>query len=293
MADNPADVAANYGYSMAFFNSDPELKRLLHDAVYGNGKEPGNWTPAKFVAKLQATRWFKKNGEAARQTYALKTSDPATYNQRLASARQQIAQVAWGMGAPVPGAAMAKLSEHALALGWTDDQIKAAVAPYIRADANGLYRSGAAAAQMQIRDVASDYGYSLSTAQSGSWIKAMAQGQMTIEQVKQNIMADAISRFPALKDRINTGETLEQIAAPYKDSYSKILETNPETINLRDPLIQKALSTKDAKGRPTTQTIWQFEEGLKKDPRWLKTNNARDELVGNTRKVLQDFGLAV
>lgn len=282
---NASDVAAQYGYSVAFFNSDPELKRLLDQAV------KGNWNPSQFVAKLQATKWFKTKGEAARQMFALKTSDPATFNQRVATARQQIASVAWQLGAPVPGGAMAKLAEQALTLGWNDEQIKAAVSPYIKAGKDGLYKSGAAAAQMQLRELASDYGYSLSPKQSGEWIKGIVTGQTSIEQVKQTIIANTMSKFPGLKDRLGTGETLEQIAAPYKDSYSKLLEVNPETITLRDPMITRALASKDKDGKPTTATIWQFEENLKKDKRWLSTNNARDELVGNTRKVLQDFGL--
>lgn len=282
-----ADTAANFGYSMAFFQSDPELKSLLDQAV------KGNWVPQQFVAKLQNTRWFKRNGEAARQMYALRTSDPATFNQRVGTAREHIASIAHEMGSPVPGAAMATLSEQALAFGWNDDQIKRAVAGYLKADSNGIYRSGAATAQMQIRQIASDYGYSLSTAQSGAWVKGMVTGTVTPEQVKQQIMAISASKYPGLADRINAGETLEQIAAPYKDSYSKILEVPSTTVNLRDPMIQKALQARGKDGKPTTQTVWQFEDDLRKDPRWLKTDNAREQLVGNTRKVLSDFGLVV
>lgn len=282
---NAADTAANFGYSVAFFNSDPELKNLLNQAV------KGNWTPQQFVAKLQNTKWFKKNGEAARQTIALRTSDPATYKQRLNSARQQIAQVAWSMGAPVPGAAMAQLAEHALTLGWTEDQIRNAVSGYLKPDKSGLYSGGAGAAQMQIREVASDYGYSLSPAQSGKWVKGMVSGTVTIEQVKQQIMAYAASKYPGLADRINAGETLEQIAAPYKDSYSKILEVPSTAVNLRDPAIQKALQAKDAKGKPTTQSVWEFEQTLRNDPRWLKTNNAQDQIMQTGHQILQQFGL--
>ena len=286
-AQDVADTAASFGYSVAFFNSDPELKALLNKAV------SGNWTPQQFVAKLQATKWFKTHGEAARQTIALRTSDPATYKQRLTAASTQVGQVATRLGAVLPYGVNTQISKMALELGWSEDQIRNALSKYVTANKDGLYSGNAAQAQLQIRELASDYGYSLSTAQSGNWVKGMVMGSVTIEQVKQQIMQDAMSRFPALKDRLAAGETLEQIAAPYKDSYSKILEVNPETIALRDPLLQRALSTKDKKGKPAVATVWQFEEDLRKDPRWLQTNNARDQLVGNTRKVLSDMGLVV
>ena len=282
-----ADTAANFGYSMAFFQSDPELKALLNSAV------KGNWTPQQFVAKLQNTRWFKTKGEAARQMYALKTSDPATFNQRVASARQQIASVANQMVAAVPGGVMAKLSEQALALGWNDDQIHMAVRGYIKPTADGTYRSNAGAYQEQIKEMAADYGFNVSDSTMGSWVRGMVLGQTSIEQLKQRVISNTISKYPGLAERLQSGETLEQIASPYKDSYSKILEVPSTAINLSDPAIQQALSARTKDGKPTTKTVWQFESDLKSDPRWLKTNNARDQLVGNTRKVLQDFGLMV
>ena len=280
-----SETAANLGYSMAFFNSNPELKKLLDQAV------SGNWTPGQFVAKLQNTNWFKKNGEAARQIYALKTSDPATYNQRLDSAMRQVREIAYRVGAGLESGRAADLAEKALAFGWTEDQIKYAMRDFTTAGEKGLYRGGAAAVQMQLREMVSAYGYSPNAEQMGRWIKDITQGAANIEQIRQAVMQTTASKFPGLKDRIMSGETLEEIAAPYKDSYSRILEVNPKTINLRDPEITKALQSKDKDGKPTTKTVYQFEEDLRKDPRWLKTNNARDTLVGNTRKLLADFGL--
>lgn len=282
-----SETAANYGYSVAFFNSDPELKSLLNKAV------SGNWTPAQFVAKLQATKWFRTHGEAARQLYALKTSDPATWNQRVRTARDQVLTLARQLGAGLSSANIKQIAEQALGLGWSDDQIKNALNKFITVQKDGTFRGNAATVQQQILQLSQDYGYDPQTKTMGEWVRGIMSGAMSVDQVKNALINHAASKYPPLKDRLLAGETLDQIAAPYKDSYSKILEVNPQTISIDDPMLQKALSTKDAKGRPTTQTIWQFESDLKKDRRWLSTNNARDQLVGNTHKLLQDFGLTV
>lgn len=282
-----ADTAANLGYSMAFFNSDKELKDLLNQAV------KGNWTPAKFVAKLQSTKWFKKNGEAARQMYALKTSDPATYKQRYDSAVRQVTEIAYRVGGSLEGGIANKLAETALTLGWTDDQIKRAMEQYIKPGKDGLFKGGAGGVQMQLRELVSAYGYSPTELQMGNWTRNIVQGRTNIEQVRQILMNQASSKFPALRERLQTGETLEDIVAPYKDSYSRVLEQNPKNISVRDPMIEKALGAKGKDGKPSAMSIWEFESELKKDKRWLSTNNAREQLVGNTRKVLQDFGLVV
>ncbi|KJK11411.1 hypothetical protein, partial [Pseudomonas sp. 2(2015)] len=68
-------------------------------------------------------------------------------------------------------------------------------------------------------------------------------------------------------------------------------EVNGENISLDDPLIQRALQSKDSKGRPTTQTVYDFENTLRKDPRWAKTDNARDQMSSVASSVLKTFGL--
>lgn len=283
------DVAAQYGYSVAFFNSDPELKGLLNQAV------TGNWTPAQFVAKLQATKWFKTNGEAARQIFALKTSDPATYNQRLQSAIQQVRDQAWQLGATstIKPADLKRFAENALAFGWSESQIKQALLPFVKPVAGqGTFQGAAADVQSKVNDLLVAYGKAPTGKDVNYWVGRIIAGGDPGE-LKLALIQEASSRYPGLRERLQGGETLEDIAAPYRDSYSRILEIPAESVSVQDALIQKAFGAKDAKGKPTTKTIWQFEQELRDDPRWLKTKNAQDELVGNTRKVLQDFGLVV
>ena len=283
---NAADTAANFGYSVAFFNSDPELKNLLNQAV------KGNWTPQQFVAKLQNTKWFKKNGEAARQVIALKTSDPATYKQRLNTAMGQVTDLAAQVGSIAPRGTLSKLAENALMFGWSEAQIKDALASTIKTTKGGFFHGAAAAAQEQIKEIAGNYGYSLSSvSQMTNWVRNVALGNIPIDDVKQQIVMATASKYPALKERLLSGETLDGIVAPYKDSYSKILEVPSTNVKLSDPLIQSAISGKDAKGKPAAKSVWEFEQALRNDPRWLKTNNAQDQIMQTGHQILQQFGL--
>ena len=93
---------------------------------------------------------------------------------------------------------------------------------------------------------------------------------------KNYIQSLAASKYVALKDRIMAGESVRQIADPYMQSYAKLLEVDRENVKLDDPLIQRALQARDAKGKPTTQTVYDFEQTLRNDARWRKTDNARD-----------------
>ena len=48
---NQTQMAANYGFALAFLNSDKELKALFSQAV------KKGWEPQMFVARLRATKW--------------------------------------------------------------------------------------------------------------------------------------------------------------------------------------------------------------------------------------------
>lgn len=283
MPENAADVAANLGYSMAFFNSNPELKALLNKAVQGN------WTPAKFVAQLQGTTWFKKNGEAARQVWALRTSDPATYNQRLSTTRSQVASMAAQIGANINTAQIGALSANALAWGWSEQQIKDALWPsvYKNKQATGQ----AAANKAQISQAAANYGLNISDAQMGTWLRGLTVGSASMEAIQNSMMTQTISRYPALGERLKAGETLRDIAAPYLDTYSQVLEIPGDNLKLDDPMLKRAFAAKGQDGKPAMQSIWEFEANLKKDPRWMKTKNAQEAGMAMAHKVLQDFGL--
>ena len=74
-------------------------------------------------------------------------------------------------------------------------------------------------------------------------------------------------------------------------SLSKLLELHPPRIDLFDHLNIGALNNKNDNGVSGVKPIWQFENELRKDPRWFKTNNAREGLMTVAHKVAQDLGV--
>ena len=280
-----SDVAASFGYTLAFFNADPELKRLLAQATTGAG-----WTEDRFIASLRNTRWFRTHGESYRKWAALKASDPASLAQQMASASARIQQLGATVGIPrfSPGN-LRSMAERSLQFGWTDEQAKAALFGFVHTDR--VLAGGGATAQRYVDETLAQFGVAISATERGALVKGLILGTASQDQVRARAVGLAASKYPGLADRLKAGETLEGIADPYRQSYGTVLEVNPQTIALTDAKIQKALTSKDAAGKPTTQTIWQFEQDLRKDPRWLATKNAQDSLVGTTKSVLQSFGL--
>jgi hypothetical protein len=119
----------------------------------------------------------------------------------------------------------------------------------------------------------------------------IAENKSTADDWKRTINDVAKSKYSAFADQIDAGQTVKQVASPYINSMSQILELPPESIALTDPTINKALTNLTTDSKPALQPLWQFETSLRKDPRWASTKNARDAADSATRQILSDFGL--
>lgn len=281
----PAGRAAGYGWSLAVINSNPDLKRLFAEAT------AADWTPDHFVAMVRGTNWFKKNSDAVRQATILKRADPATYRSRLQTASAHMTTMANQMGATMTPGNIAKFANDVVAFGWSDEQVKLLMIKYVRAGKAGVYAGGAGAAQAVVNQIAGDYGGVPTPGQMAMYVRGIVTGRLNAENVRSVFSKAAESRYPALAVRFRAGETLKEIASPYLQSYAKTLEVPQSTIALTDPKVQAALMAKDAKNKPVVRSIWEFEQDLRKDPRYMKTQQAQDQGMTMARQVLKDFGV--
>ena len=280
-----AGRAAMYGWSKAVIDSNPELKSIFAQA------SAGNWTVDRFIAQVRDTKWFKTHSDTARQAIILAKADPATYNQRLSQAAAQATSMAGQMGAVLDPAHLHQISAEAVLYGWTTDQLKQTMAKFITANRGGQFTGGAAAYQEQYNQLAGQYGINVSAPTMANLVRQSVMGTNSPEQVRNYFVTLASSKYPSLAARLKAGETLQQIAEPYMQSYAQTLEVNPNAIKLSDPIIQQALAYKDKTGQPVTKTVWQFEQDLRQDPRYMKTQQAQDSAMKMAHQVLSDWGV--
>lgn len=281
---NKKELAARYGWSMTLLNSSPELKKLFSRAV------KGTWTPEKFVAELRSTKWYKRNGETARQVITLQTTDPGTYRERLRTRMADIRAAAVEVGAGLSTDRLRDVAMDSMMLGWDDTQIRFHLGDYVKRTKDGHMSGAAAAADMEIEQYARAMGLTPGKAQRTEWASDIAIGRRDLDSVKAHLMEQAENRYPQFAARFRDGVTLADIAEPYKQSMAQILELNPNQISLSDRTIQRGLSTRTDKGEPAAQPIWKFEDQLRADPRWRKTDNAKEQADSLTKKLLTDFG---
>jgi hypothetical protein len=154
------------------------------------------------------------------------------------------------------------------------------------------FAKGSAAEQLNtLKEFAGSFGMQYDEGWYNTAATNVLTGKDDIETYKQYVKEQAKSKFPTLSAQLDQGFTVRQLASPYLQTMSNILEIDPNTIGLNDVYVNQALTGLNDKGEPSTKPLWQFEQDLRKDPRWNYTKNAQDSLMGTARKVLQDFGL--
>lgn len=194
------------------------------------------------------------------------------------------------MGAQLSAGSLNRIADNFLKFGWNDNQLRDTLAGAVKPGAFGTFGGDAASNVDHLKSVARSYGVRISDKTLSSWAVRIAAGE-SIEGFDEYIKNMAKSAFPALQAQIDQGQTVEEIADPYRQQMASILELNPESIDLFDPTIQKALQYRDSAGNPGLKPLWQSEQDLRKDPRWLMTDNARESLMGTTHSVLSTLGL--
>lgn len=281
------ELAQQYGLTSSLINAYPELKGLFDQAV----KE--TWTPDKFQAKFRNSNFYKSMSDTQRKSLVMSYTDPATYGQLWHTTQEHIRGLMGDLGADTNNwdqinAAAGKVIME----GWNDDMARDYLGQFVVFGSGGLAGGKAGAAQTELNA----YAYSMGVQNSDSWIQEairnIVRGKGSMQQYKNDLMTQAIATFPGYEKQLRAGSTMSDIASPYVQSMSQILEIPSGSVNLFDNTVRNALSWKDPAGAVGAKPIWQFQNDLRQDERWKKTQNAQDAAMGTAHKVLQDFGMA-
>ncbi|MFF9268621.1 hypothetical protein [Streptomyces rochei] len=283
------ELAEQYGLTSALINSSKELKSLFNQAV------SGQWSAAKFQAKLKNSNWWKKQPSSLRKYLTQKYTDPATWKQGQGAAEAKFNNMAIQVGlsnqivkGKGPTSLLKKVMYWSTALGWTDARIKNYLGQFATTHGGQMWGEAGEAF-----DKLHEFAYLNGMRYSQDWYKKQAQGivagRTTIERAEAYIRSQASARYATFAEQIRAGQNVLDLAAPYIKSMSTILELPETDIDLFTKHIQNAMSGKEA---GFTYPLWKFENDLRADPLWRKTNNARESMMTVAHQVAKDFGLA-
>lgn len=278
------ELASEYGLTSALINSSSELKKLFSQAV------AGSWSADLFQAKLKNTSWWSTQSDTLRQYLTDKYTDPATWKQKNANELATVKAMAVKVGL-VNGTwtnTLNKMVYNSLALGWSDDQITNYLGGLVNSHDGEMFgQAGDNFDQMKT------LAYNLGVSHSLEWFRDRTQevtgGRSTMEAVEGSLRNSAAAKYSTFATAIKAGQNTMDLAAPYIQSVAKVLEVPQTAIGMDNSHVLKAM-TSNVNGQ--AMSIWQFENSLRQDPTWRKTQNAQDSIMQNAHQVLQNFGFA-
>ena len=279
------ELAEQYGFVESLLNSNKELKALFNRAV------SGGWTPGKFQAELRDTKWWKTLNKSQREFLVTQYGDPATAKQKLEQNKIKLQQLGGQMGVKLDDKGWKDLAYQYTYNGWTDQQLRYQLGR--RLNLSGTQRFGEAG---EIQDKLSEYAYNMGVPTSDSWMdaaaKAIVSGQGTQQDYESKLREIAKSTYSFWAKQIDGGQSVSDLASPYTQTMSQLLELPQGSVNLFDPTIKLALQNRDNNGKSIVKPLWEFENEIRNDPRWKKTNNAQNSIMQVAHQVLSDFGVA-
>jgi len=285
-ADSMQTLAVEYGYAYAFFNSDPELRSLLQQAW------AGKWSPQKFQAKFMTTNWYRTREASMRQWQDLKARDPAEAQNKIAESKAWLSDQFTQLGINLDDASLTSLATDRLSQSWSDAQTQDIIASYIH------YQSGhtggtVAAIDARINNLAFNYGVDVSDSQKQDWISGIVSQKYNEDNLEDYLRDMAKSKYGGMTAYLDAGMNVRQIAAPYVQEFARLMEVNPDTVDLNDPLLARALQGQmdPSTGKPVMMTVQQTQRAIKQDQRWLYTSNAKRDMTDLGIGILKDMGI--
>lgn len=286
----------DYGFVALLARSVPEVGSLMQQAV------AGQWTSAKFQMELANTNWWKVTPAATRSWVATQVGDPATAGRELQTGSDEIGAMAAKLGySGVDPARLKTLWLNAKLAGYDANLTQA----YVLNDlslwgGSSQTPTGGEVGQrvQEARALAAAYGYNpgdleqqvQGVARKG--ITSLQDRTVGLAEWRDKLSKYAAAKFAPFADRIQAGETVQDIAQPYIDTYAQVLELNANDIGLDDPLVQRWMQGQSEAGKPPAAVpVWKAQQELRQDTRWRTTSNARETAAKAATQLGKMFGV--
>ncbi len=248
---------------------------------------------SRIAAIFKGTKWWQDHSAAQRQFATLKYDDPAEFRRQLDQQRDDIHTLSQQLGVQLDSHQLDRLAHISLRNGFDSQELQRAIAHRLDYEKGDALKGQAGVDLAGLQKLAADYGVRVGHGQLEDMLQRMIANNLTPEAMVEYFKQQALSSFPHLEKQIKSGFTVADIADPYRRAMAQLLEIDPNGITTRDNTIMKALQMQDGKGGFQLMPEWQFEQMLRQDKRWLKTNNARESLLDVGHTLLRNFGLAV
>lgn len=125
--------------------------------------------------------------------------------------------------------------------------------------------------------------------------KQIAKGEITNDDFRSTIAQKAALNYPQYAERLkqNPGSTIRDLASPYISLMSKELELDPNTIELDNIELDRALRPDGTAGKLPSMSLADFRIKLRNTPQWENTTAANESARTAATAIGRAFGYGV
>jgi hypothetical protein len=277
-------LGRDYKYAARLLDSNPEIAEIFKDAVK-NG-----WEPTRFEAAVKNSGWYGDiGGEYARKAWFSKTLGGPDWDDQLNQARDSIQRVATQMGVQLSPEEIGSFAERYIFEGWFESSRQG-----LMADALASKAQADAGGNVKVRDelatIARENGVKVNDQWYNEVVQSIARGDSTQADYEMYLRDQAAAKFPLYADKIKAGVSVKSLVSPYTRRMAELFDINQDDISFDDPYISSVLTALDENGNPKVTNFADFETTLRRDPRWLESEDGSKAFMGLAAKMARDWG---
>lgn len=293
-----AATIAKYSYFKLLVETNPDLAGFFEEIKKViNASPTGTITQDEFNNLTRGYDWFERYDSDQQQAEIAKALDRQNntnlYEESIRDNKTNIAYTARQKGIELDDATLTELAELARFNNWSAVEIDNAIGQEVveLISAGGTAVGEAGAIQTSLQQWAASNGLSLSDQEVARYVESGAFGGRDLESIKQDIRQTYLAgAYPAWSDRIAAGADPADIAAPYRKRIAALLELEEDQVGFDDGLLQRGLQAVGSDGKPRVMPLYEFEQEIRKDPRWQYTDNAYKTYTDVGTDLLRMFG---
>ena len=288
--------ALSYALITQLGNSDDPDARAMYQWLESKADEyfrnPVGFSDEAYILEFNEQPWAQKYKSTAIEDMDFEARFPTLYadaiDDDLALLRDQAAQ----FGVQPSNEQLIELAKQKRRFGMSQSQLNDAFAEMISAE-SGDFIGLAGQVQRNLQDWARRNGVSITDNIINNYVRRVRAGDLTEDDVLQELRNTYVAgAYPGWADRIEAGQDIYDISAPYRQTMASLLELpDADAIDFNDPILKRGLQGLGPDGKPTQMPLYQFEQEVRKDPRWQKTNNAYEAYNRLGDRILSMFGI--
>lgn len=279
-----------WGVSYALIKQDPELYRWFEGKTREYLDNPEGFSKDAFFLELNEQPFAQKYSAAAIADMDFESRFPDVWSQQIDTEVEGLRDQAIQFGARMTDQELRDLAVRKRRMGLSDAQVGNILTEYTSA-VDGVYAGAAGQVQNGLREWGRRNGIDLSQTMIDQYVRQIQAGDTTEQDVLTDLRRTYLAgAYPAWADRIEAGQDIYDISQPYRQRIAQLLEIDEEQVTLSDQLLQRGLQGVGADGKPRVTPLYEFEQEIRKDPRWEFTDNAYDVYSRVGENLLRTFG---